>query len=226
MEPTPSRLTADAQSADAQSDVEYRRLPRVSNSDLTRLRDWLFGRERVLNTRAVTLGRAVHERVLEPHKSSELPKGVQAEQVDALSRRLQMHDAFQRYARTAEKECVKLFTDPDTGLDCKARLDLVYEKATVLDVKTTSCRTYSAFVQTCYEYDYDRQAAFYLDSVEGKDFIFVGVQKVEPFNIYWFDASTEAGFIDYGRRKYKRLLHTWKELRYDTLEGNTWYLPD
>lgn len=226
MERATSRLIADAHAVNEPSDAEYRRMRRVSNSDLTRLRDWLFGRERVLNARAVALGRAVHERVLEPHKSSELGPGVQPDHVDALSRRLQAHEPFQRYALAAEKECVKLFTDPDTGLDCKARLDLVYEKSTVLDVKTTSCRTYGAFVQTCHEYDYDRQAAFYLDSAGAREFIFVGVQKVEPFQIYWFDTRTEPGFIDYGRRKYKRLLHTWKELSYDTFEGNTWHVPD
>lgn len=226
MEHAPSRLIADAPPANGLSDAEYRRLRRVSNSDLTRLRDWLFGRERVLNARAVALGRAVHERVLEPHKSGQLGPGVLPDQVDALSRRLQAHGPFQRYAQASEKECVQLFTDPDTGLDCKARLDLVYRNSTVLDVKTTSCRSYEAFVQTCYEYDYDRQAAFYLDSVRAREFIFVGVQKVEPFNIYWFDASAESGFIDYGRRKYKRLLHTWKELSYDTFEGNTWHVPD
>jgi hypothetical protein len=216
MESPASRLT----------DAEYRHLPRISNSDLTRLRDWLFGRERVLNSRAVSLGRAVHERVLEPHKAGPLPAGVGAAEVDRLSQRLHEHARFQEYARNGEKECVKLFTDPETGLDCKARLDLVVGNELVLDVKTTSARSYEAFVRTCEAYDYDRQAAFYLDSVGATEFVFVGIQKVEPFSIYWFDATAQAGFVDYGRRKYKRLLHTWKELRYDTFEGNTWHVFD
>ncbi len=105
---------------------------------------------------------------------------------------------------------MQLFTDTDTGLDCKSKLDVLYRRHTILDF--TSTRSLPEFVAKCYEYDYDRQAAFYLDAAGGKRFIFVGIQKVKPHALFHFEATAADGFVGYGRRKYKALLRKWKEV--------------
>lgn len=43
-------------------------------------------------------------------------------------------------------------------------------------------------------------------------FIFVGVQKKAPYDLYIFDTSKDAAFIEQGRKKYKALLRRWKEM--------------
>ena len=215
-------------------DLDYWAIPRISNSRLTVFRNWLFGIREPERKKVYSLGSALHERLLEPHKATPLPGHVSLEHVDALARRVQAHPVCNWYTRFSEKETVRLFTDPTTGLSCKAKLDLVYKNATVLDLKTTSARNYTDFVARCREYDYDRQAAFYLDSlgrhVAGRHpagrksarFLFVGIQKVEPYGLYLFDATAEPGFVEYGRKKYKTLLKKWQEVKYDTIEGEPW----
>lgn len=210
------------------SDRDYWTLPCISNSRLTQFRNWLFGIREPERKRVYSLGRALHERLLEPHKASPLPGSVSPEHVDALERRLRENPFCNWYMRFSEKETVRLFTDPDTGLPCKAKLDLVYKNRTVLDLKTTAARNYKQFVERCHEYDYDRQAAFYLASLGRQaggrvpKFLFVGIQKVEPYNLYFFDATAEAGFVEYGRKKYKALLKKWQEVDYDSVEREPW----
>ncbi|MCY7349511.1 MAG: PD-(D/E)XK nuclease-like domain-containing protein [Cytophagaceae bacterium] len=210
------------------SDLDYWAIPRISNSRLTLFRNWLFGIREPERKKVYSLGSALHERLLEPHKATPLPGHVSPEHVDALARRVQAHPLCNWYTRFSEKETVRLFTDPDTGLACKAKLDLVYKNATVLDLKTTSARNYKDFVARCREYDYDRQAAFYLDSLcrepgcTPAKFLFVGIQKAQPYGLYLFDATAEPGFVEYGRKKYKTLLKKWQEVNYDTTQGEPW----
>lgn len=210
------------------ADRDYWTIPRISNSRLTQFRNWLFGIREPDRKRVYSLGSALHERLLEPHKATPLPDSVSPEHVDALERRLREDPLCSWYTRFSEKETVRLFTDPDTGLPCKAKLDLVYKNRTVLDLKTTAARTHKQFVERCHEYDYDRQAAFYVDSLgrqaggKAPKFLFVGIQKVEPYNLYFFDATAEPGFVEYGRKKYKKLLKKWQEVDYDSVEGEPW----
>ena len=210
------------------ADRDYWSIPRISNSRLTQFRNWLFGIRKSEPKRVYSLGSALHERLLEPRKATPMPDSVSPEHLDALERRLREDPLFGWYTRFSEKETVRLFSDPSTGLHCKAKLDLVYKNQTVLDLKTTMARTHKQFVERCHEYDYDRQAAFYLDSLgrqassKPAKFLFIGIQKVEPYNLYFFDTTVEPGFVEYGRKKYKTLLKKWQEVDYDSVEGETW----
>jgi hypothetical protein len=70
-------------------------------------------------------------------------------------------------------------------------------------------------MESCLRYDYDRQAAFYLDSL-GKQgaaerkFAFVAIQKAKPFNVWKIEHAGDSDFIEFGRRKYQALLGEWK----------------
>ncbi|MBU1821575.1 MAG: PD-(D/E)XK nuclease-like domain-containing protein, partial [Bacteroidetes bacterium] len=85
----------------------------------------------------------------------------------------------------------------------------------VVDIKSTSCRTLEEFTKSCLKYDYDRQAAFYLDSLGMKGaaerrFAFVAIQKVKPFHVWKIEYLGDSDFIEYGRRKYQALLSQWR----------------
>ncbi len=115
----------------------------------------------------------------------------------------------------SSKEEVRLWQDPVTGLALKSKLDIVHENRLIVDIKSTACRTREDFVASCLKYDCDRQAAFYLDSLgaevaSGREFTFVAIQKVKPFDIWRIQYSRESDFIDYGRRKYQALLSEWR----------------
>ena len=89
---------------------------------------------------------------------------------------------------------------------------MVYKNSTVYDIKTTTCGTIEAFAKSAEKYGYDRQAAFYLDSVGAKKFVFVVLCKTKENTI--FIITCEKSFIEQGRKKYKKLLKVWSDNGY------------
>ncbi|MFD1144936.1 PD-(D/E)XK nuclease-like domain-containing protein [Larkinella insperata] len=214
--------------------IDYRSIPRVSNSDLTRLKEEFLGTNRFIGQRALQFGRAFHSHLLEPESvggiiEQLLPdlKPVESGRLEHLTEQVRRDSFCRRYLRKSERERVVLFTDPLTELACKARLDMVYTSpksrhALILDFKTTSARTQSQFLQSCYDYDYDRQAAFYIDGLRHADsrewdqtrqirFILIGVQKQKPHRLFAIDATSIPDFVEYGRKKYRFWLRKWNE---------------
>lgn len=164
------------------------------------------------DTKIEQLFSALHERILEPHRHTPLAGDLDTKLLNILTEKV-LENHFCKWLRKfSKKENVCLFNDPINDLPCKAKLDLVWKNKLVVDLKTTSQRTYEKFVESCYTYDYDRQAAFYLDAIGGKRFIFVGIQKIKPFDIFIFEP--EKLFIEAGREKYQRLLEVMKETNF------------
>lgn len=190
--------------------MNYRHLPRISNSDLSEFKAHLFGETRPTLARAFAFGSALHELSLEPNTILQLPADVDLSLVQRLAR-VARNDRFLSWVlRFSRKETVQLWTDPATGLDLKSKLDITHKGRLVVDIKSTSCRSYADFLTKCEQYDYDRQAAFYLDSIGAKKFVFVAVQKVKPYNVWLVEYSTRSPFIETGRKKYRALLREWK----------------
>lgn len=203
----------------------YRSLPRISNSDLSELKADVFGEVREKPVKAFAFGSALHELILEPTTILELPD-VDLSLCMRLARQVR-NDKFCRWAlRFSKKETVQLWEDPETGLPLKSKLDIVHKGRLVVDIKSTSCRTFADFMVSCEKYDYDRQAAFYLDAIGGKKFAFVAVQKVKPFNVWIVEHHTNGVFIESGRKKYRRLLREWKhrELIGQPFTPSTWQI--
>jgi hypothetical protein len=192
--------------------MNYYDIPHISNSDLTAFKYKLFGLEYSAPKKAFSFGDALHGLLLEPGKYATVPEGVDGKLLSRLCELVRADRICKWYLKFSRKEQVQLFTDLDTGLACKSKLDILYRRHTILDLKTTSARTYAEFIACCQKYDYDRQAAFYLDSIGGKRFIFVGIQKIKPFALFHFEATALPGFVEYGRKKYKALLRKWKQV--------------
>ncbi len=188
---------------------DYRALPAIANSDLSRLRDVLNGRgpRSAANNAALSFGTAFHTALLEPDSYQPGQKGIN----DALVRWMVeavRHDADLRAlleAGLAEPSC--LFTDAATGLVCKLRADLVVPtpgRYTIVDFKSTMAADWDHFALQCAVFDYDRQAAFYLDALAADRFLLVGVQKQAPFHV--FPVEVTPMMIAEGRAKYRALL--------------------
>ncbi len=227
------------------ADELYRSLPRVSNSDLTRLKEEQLGYGDANTTglatteRAKVFGRAFHQHLLEPESigmvmhqllpdlTSTSLEPTQASELAMLMATIRKDPFCRRYLRQSERERVVLFTDPATGVPCKTRLDMVHtspkrRNALIIDVKMTSACTPAQFLESCYTYDYDRQAAFYLDSLRFSDsgewtdtkqfnVVFIGMMKQQPHRLFAIDTTSIPGFIDYGRKKYRFWLRKWRE---------------
>ena len=97
-------------------------------------------------------------------------------------------------------------TDPETGLELKARPDfLMDDLSLILDLKTTVDASPKGFQRSVANYRYFVQASHYLDVIEGatgtrpQAFLFVAVEKTRPFStaVYMADQA----MIDLGKQQ-------------------------
>ena len=185
----------------------YRTMNRFANSDLSEYRNLLFGLPTKKNGPAQQFGTSFHALLLEHI----LPINITPTQLKhmQLMRESVLRNRFARTVlETALVEQVQTWIDPITGLPCKALTD-IWETDTqlIVDVKTTSAQSYSEFLRHCEQYDYDRQTAYYLDGTpQAKRFVILGVQKKAPYEVFYFEGSACRGFVEGGRKKYRRLL--------------------
>ena len=107
-----------------------------------------------------------------------------------------------------------------TGVGVKLRPDLLVRsragrQLTLIDFKTTSSPDLPHFLTSIEKYDYDRQAALYLDVLGATRFLIIGVQKKgNPSGVYevWrVELTAMPGLIEQGRKKYTRLLRAHVE---------------
>jgi hypothetical protein len=102
------------------------------------------------------------------------------------------------------------WTDFYTKVECKSKLD-IYKKGMVIDIKTTRARTQQEFEQCIQNYEYDRQMAFYADSVGAVQIVLIGISKTAN-EIFLFRADSKSDFLTIGRAKYHYILLKIKQL--------------
>jgi hypothetical protein len=192
--------------------MDYFEINRISNSDLSRFKsEIILGETYQRPEKATNFGKVFHGLLLEPHLPIETYPGIDYRLIDRLINKVKEDMFCSGYLTNGLKEELVLFTDSTTQAKCKAKLDIKFRNTrsntiTILDFKTTYARNYAQFVGSLTSYDYDRQAAFYMDSVHAQRFILIGVQKIKPYDLFYFEANKAFGFVDYGRKKYKALL--------------------
>ncbi|MBU1821967.1 MAG: PD-(D/E)XK nuclease-like domain-containing protein [Bacteroidetes bacterium] len=190
--------------------MNYRSLPRYANSDLSEYRDLLFfGKAKAPSTPAQVFGTLFHDLVLEAKPPTGISTKMRAK-LTAMQQAVFDNSTACEILSGAAVEQIQLWDDAKTGLPCKAKTDIVAPGGELMgDLKTTSCRNYKEFLASCERYAYDRQAAFYLDGNPGAShFIFLGVQKQAPFDVFIFEATANPGYIEEGRKKYQALLRS------------------
>ncbi|MFD2786177.1 PD-(D/E)XK nuclease-like domain-containing protein [Hymenobacter rubripertinctus] len=190
---------------------QHRALPAISNTDLSNLKAQVLGQLRRPNPQALAYGTAFHTATLEPATYARTADRCPWDQLEALARQVRR----QRYCRDllyrGTPELTHTATHTATGVEVKIRPDLLVispagRRTTLIDFKTTSCQDLPQFLACAGQYDYDRQAALYLDALQADRFLIIGVQKKAPHAVWVFDATASPGFIEQGRKKYAALL--------------------
>lgn len=188
--------------------MNYRTMPRYANSDLGEFRNRLFNNKTVKPSgEALVFGTLYHSFLLQAQVPSDITPKMN-NQLKAM-REAALQNKFVRVVlEAAQVEQVQVWVDNQTGLPCKAQTDIwLAEDELIVDIKTTSCRSYGEFLQSCEDYAYDRQAAYYLDGTpNAKRFVIIGVTKQAPFGVFYFEASACRGCVEGGRKKYQSLL--------------------
>ena len=192
--------------------AQHRALPQVSNTDLSTLKNHLLGLTRQPNPVALAYGSHFHTAVLEPpHYQRTDERGIRWADLETLARQVRR----QRYCRDilyrgqAEQSYTAIHTA--TGVGVKLRPDLLVRsragrQLTLIDFKTTSSPTLDHFLATIERYDYDRQAALYLDVLGATRFLIIGVQKKAPHAVWRVELTATPSLIEQGRKKYNTLL--------------------
>ena len=196
--------------------MSYYQLPRISNSDLTIASHILQGvpykkPEAASTVDAVRLGGAFHELLLEPETfRTESCEGLDIGLLYRMHRTVMSNQYCQRLLDDSEKEKAVLWEEPTTGIRCKCKLDVIRNTA-IVDFKTTSAGSLRAFISCCKQYNYDRQMAFYADSIGAKQVCLIGVSK-KARRLFFVQKYASSAFIAEGRRKYRFLLQRINDL--------------
>ncbi len=200
------------------TDESYRALPRYSNSDLGELKRG--GKPLAVKPETLAFGTAFHTLVLEPEKFDANPI-----HIGDLATLTEMHNSIladvdlMRLIRNSQREQVRQWNCPLTNLPLKAKVDVsvMPRHVHLIDLKTTSCTSKAKFIDTLTDYDYDRQAAFYLSSDPlTRYFEFVGVQKQPPYQVFRVSFHITDSFIVGGQQKVAELL---KRAKFEALHG-------
>lgn len=207
-------------------------------------------------TPALFLGTAIHARLLEPelfaedyvvapgsdrrtkeYKEFEIAnankKILTAEQaavVEGIALNASRHQSASALLRSGLVEHTIIWQDEETGIWMKIRPDCLsvdFETGICLDVKSTEDAAPEAFARSCVTYDYDVQAALYLEGLRAVfkrdfDFCFFPVEKSEPFGVALYGASDD--MLRRGTRRVRQALRLLKQC----FDRDEWpsYQPD
>lgn len=109
-----------------------------------------------------------------------------------------------------ESSC--FWTDPKTRVLCKCRPDAYRDDGIIIDLKTTEDASRQSFRKSIVNFNYDKQAAYYLDGlncIENKfrHFVFIAIEKSPPFGLAIYELDEQS--IETGRALYKEDLHKY-----------------
>lgn len=205
------------------TDPEYFALKRYSNSDLSALERHIFGIQYNAPTEAFSFGSAFHAYVLEGIKPTNATDKDRTK-MENMKNKLLMDTLFWHRRNFSRKEITVLWEH--NGIPLKSKLDLALMTHrqgiyTVGDLKTTTATSKEQFEQDIIKYEYDRQAAFYLDSVGAKKYEIWAVQKQAPHQVFYFCFDAQHPIIQQGRKKYRRMLEATKETNWKPTKWNT-----
>lgn len=126
-----------------------------------------------------------------------------------------MRQAVRRHSAASEltSRCaaeVSVFWTDDTGVKCKARIDLHNDAAAcIADIKTTADARPAVFRQHAYKLHYHVRMAWYADAVKASQVIIIAVESEPPYavQVYEYDESA----LDRGRAEYQSALMYYHE---------------
>lgn len=231
-EPGLYRITAERYHAD--QCISKSGLDRIAKSP-AHYRAWLTQLHRP--SRAMQIGTALHALVLEgiaptvrpdfsgkgsvaaraewdaAHEGVTILSEDDAAQVHSMAASIAMHPVAGPALRRADgiAEASILWTCPDTGAECKSRLDWLLP-GIVLDLKTTADARPDAFARSVASYRYHVQDAFYSQAaasagLSAEHFVFVCVESSPPYSVALYQLDDAAR--SEGRRLYLRDLETY-----------------
>ena len=158
-------------------------------------------------------GKANYERLVSEGKT--IITATDYATITAMASAIGDHPAASKLVRGDGQTEVSMFwEDEDTGLQCKCRPDIWIAQgrgSVIVDIKTTEDASPEGFARSIQSYGYGIQAAHYLAGSGADAFIFVAVEKKEPYAVavYQLDALS----LEISEMKRRDMLQLWASCR-------------
>lgn len=159
----------------------------------------------------------------EAHEGETLVKAEEVEVYQRILDNVKAHDRASRilYGNDGHNEFNIRWTDNETGLPMRARLDRVRPSVLIADIKTTTAKNNRELAQAIYAWGYHRQAHIYREAWmeltgEVLDFAFVFIRKSAPHTVFVRDLAPS--FLEIGEQEVRAAL---ADLRRRT-DANDW----
>lgn len=138
--------------------------------------------------------------------------------IEAMALSLHRHPAARTILRLPGKcEQSYFWTDETSGEKCKCRPDWHSDdRRLIADVKTTDDASPRGFLRSVMKYRYHVQAAFYSQSLQAEEFLFLAVEKKPPYAVAVYTTPPE--LIERGLREAQEDLRQLAACR----AGNNW----
>ncbi len=137
----------------------------------------------------------------------------------AMADAVHAHPEAHRLLQGGRAEVPIYWTDTETGVDCKGRIDYL-APGRVVDLKTTADVSPWVFSRQCARLLTHMQLAFYADGVAGKgqlpDVYVIAVESARPFDVAVYHVRDDT--LVAGRDEYRRLLRRLVEC----VEADNW----
>lgn len=182
----------------------------ISNSFLSMLKRHLTGVNQFYGNEAhLKFGSELHKRFLQPRRKKDWLPADQELILDSMVKRLKQNNFVKTFLSDSvnEKICVKSWFDQRIKVIIDAE-----RKGTIIDLKTTSCTSFQAFIHSAISYGYFRQAAIYSGVRNAKEFFFVGVSKKPPHDIFIINVNEFPDLLRDGTDEAMHLITVYKTL--------------
>ena len=124
---------------------------------------------------------------------------------------------FLKYANT-QHEYYKTIHFENKGIaisqKVKCKFDLLIKRMKKgADIKTTAAGSHAQFKKSIWLFEYQRQAAFYMDIADLEEFYFFGVSKTKH-EVYYEKVTRDSNFYKVGEQQYKEILFNMNLLNF------------
>ena len=180
--------------------------------------------------RRTKAGKEEYTKFMEENEGKTIVKDEDMQPVIWMYESVSQNKNFMNSLRNAKYEQCGYWNDPETGLLCKLKTDVYKEvilnglnTAIITDVKTAKDASYVAFSKAIANYDYQIQAAFYVDGmlalnprIDQVRYLFAVIENQPPYACAVYKLEEED--IINGRRKVRYALNLLKRC----IEAQDW----
>jgi hypothetical protein len=149
------------------------------------------------------------------HAGCEIMRGADFDPAANLANAVRTHPVASQWLADFSAEVTVVWTDAETGIACKCRLDGINTDL-AFDLKTTVDSSDRAMSSAMLRYSYHAQAAMYLDALAAAGqprsrYGLIAAEKAAPHKVRCYTLSE--GAIEVGRTTYRKWLRTLAECR-------------